>query len=99
MSQNKLEEALAELGNTEEEVVAKLGKLGCTGNLQDWYSCPIANYLKTYGFDDPAVEPEQITADWKSAVSQTVIPTSHIKFFIIHFDEAKYPELIRPEDK
>jgi len=42
---NRIQDLMSSLGNTSDEVAAKLAELDCKGEFRDSSSCPIATYL------------------------------------------------------
>ena len=95
-----LEQVLQELGNTSEEVVAKLRAEGIKGKMSAPGSCPIACYLKRKGFYKPSVTQYDVSVvtdepdpDLLPRTYHYVKNTEAIKMFVIEFDHGRYPEL------
>lgn len=50
------------------------------GKPQDATSCPIALALRRYGLEDPCVEHDSISANWKGAFYVYSIPNTALQF-------------------
>lgn len=86
----ELEEALAELGNTADEIAAALVAKNMRGHRKSGTCCPIATYLSAT-FDTPEVTENSIAIGRRE---QPWIHTPlHVVEFITRFDGGEWPEL------
>jgi hypothetical protein len=85
---SSLKASLNRLGQTEDEVVDELIRLGIKGSRNDTCSCPLAMYLLSLGFI------EIMVSDFITADTQEVCLPRHLFAFVVHFDEGKYPSLV-----
>lgn len=86
----ELEQALAELGNTADEIAAALIAKGMRGSRKVGTCCPIANYLSVT-FAAPEVTENSIAI---GRVEDPWIETpNHVREFITRFDGGEWPEL------
>jgi hypothetical protein len=94
---------LTNLGNTADEVAAKLTAAGVTGTLNEPNSCAIARYLEAEGFEDVAVlncpNPTTRYDDWFQVEAHAdngyvIGATGPVADFIRAFDREEYPHLI-----
>jgi hypothetical protein len=91
------DEAISNLGDTEESVIAKLRELGCKGRRGDPYNCPMYHYLKSNCVDG------RLTGTWK------VVPSGlrkgiyldigcpfpkHVCNALVNFDDGLYSDLV-----
>jgi hypothetical protein len=92
-----VDELISDLGETEEEVVKTLLNKNIKGELCDPINCPIANYLIQELY--PNEEQEDIiqvsTYITDLIKDKTYVIPIHVDDFIDHFDNEKYPELIK----
>jgi hypothetical protein len=96
---DELYEALCELGDTPDEVAAKLYEAGFKGERETGYSCPIAVYLNSAAAAfEACVEPEDV---WLNSVNEFdhvrlhAVPPAAVADFILKFDGGEYPDLVR----
>jgi len=87
---------LEALGSTEQEVAATLKAKGIRG-LRDYsWGCPVANYLKSLGYQVEMVLDDHVCADIVDGCLfkrfNACTPPA-IKAFILAFDRRDYPEL------
>jgi hypothetical protein len=86
----ELKQALAELGNTADEIAAALIAQGMRGTRKNGLCCPIAAYLSV-SFDAAEVTENTVAVDGRN---QTWLPTpEHVVEFITRFDDGEWPEL------
>lgn len=84
-----LQDAIDALGCTPDRIAANLLLDGCYGRRRNPFSCPVATYLKKQGFR------ATVTQFDISAGSDYIMTPSHVRQFIVKFDEYEYPELIK----
>jgi hypothetical protein len=89
----ELENALAALGTTANEIAARLTAEGCTG-FRGPYDCPVAEYLRrTFGQTLSVCFDETFSLSGNAiTLMQTPAP---IRRFIAAFDRGRYPQLRR----
>jgi hypothetical protein len=86
----ELEQALAELGNTADEIAVALIAKGMRGHRKIGTCCPIATYLGST-FDAPEVTENSIAI---GRLEEPWIHTPHhVVEFITRFDDGEWPEL------
>jgi hypothetical protein len=98
---DEIEEALAALPTTPDDIAYVLGELGITGLAHAACQCPIANYLGAE-IKDPgahiAVSANEIClfheADGDDGWSTTVPLPKHISSFVTRFDTGRYEALL-----
>lgn len=93
-----LDEAIKALGNTPEEVSAKLQSMGIKGYRQVACVCPIAKYLNACGF--PHVTVATYVNVYQTGKSEYADQTYHlpkgVRDWICQFDDGKLPEFCLP---
>ncbi len=87
-------EAIQALGETPEQVTAKLSEMGIKGYRQMASSCPVAKYLNACGFPHVTVGS---TANLYQDADKHYSDQCHhlpagVKQWICDFDDGKYPE-------
>jgi len=87
---------LEALGKTEQEVAKKLQELDCKGT-SDATDCPVANYLKTLGYENVTVESDDVFADKDGKRGGTETPLQ-IAEFITSFDDGNYQFLNKKKE-
>jgi hypothetical protein len=89
---------LAELGDTADAVAASLVAAHCRGMRSSAYRCPVANYLRTIGWQDPDVD-SVVFSIYDGAmgdkIAEGVLPVP-VRRFIDDFDRGLYGDLILP---
>lgn len=86
----ELEQALAELGSTADEIAATLIAKEMRGSRKLGSCCPIATYLHV-AFEAPEVTENTVSVD---RYEQTWVNTpEHVAEFITRFDGGEWPEL------
>lgn len=87
-----LRAALAELGEYEPDQIAGiLRSEGIKGHEHNGRCCPVANWLKKHGFDEPIVWPESARLD---GIAQRIDVPQSVHDFILKFDRREYPDLL-----
>ena len=91
----QLKKALADLGETHEQVAARLKEKGIRGNRISFGSCPIALYLQKELGAKIGVDGMMATVidDDGFQVESARLPQA-CSLFTSHFDAGKYPDLI-----
>ena len=90
-----VQEALADLGSTADEVAASLRYRGIKGSIDDPCGCPIANYIKSLGYGYASVGGGFAYAardDIRLATECLPLP-GPVQQFIRAFDNRAYPDL------
>lgn len=88
-------EALSWLGDTVEEIAEGLRARGIKGHQNAGFSCPIHNYLATFGWDTYADNPYCWLGDPMFTRDRFDTPAP-VGEFINRFDDGKFPDLIEP---
>jgi hypothetical protein len=81
------ESAIQCLGDTTKSITAKLREKGIKGEQDSTCDCPIANYLKTFGFRNICVSHKFI-----SFSRETIRTPLHVSQWILDFDDGDYSE-------
>lgn len=88
------ETAIRALGNTPEQVAAKLREMGIKGYRRYASRCPVANYLKACGF--PVVTVATFANRYQSSADEVADEAVYlpvcVRDWIIEFDDGKHPE-------
>lgn len=93
LTKKEILKALKNLGNSAEEVAKSLKDFEIKGAIRVARNCPIANYLKTIGCQDPIVFDK-----CQDGVTGEFFATPRACFdFIQDFDSYRFPELIEVE--
>lgn len=88
-----LEQALAELPETSDDIAQMLIEADCQGTLRNGRCCPMANYFIRLGFTEPFVQPDYVQ------VNGLTPPTPFaLREFVDRFDEEEWPELVDGPD-
>ena len=83
---------LEELGSTAGEIAENLRKLGIKGTPRAADCCPLANFLKAEGVEDPEVH----DYSFSFYCGDDCLPDACI-MFVQGFDFGRYPDLIEAE--
>jgi hypothetical protein len=86
-----IEDDLAALGETPEQVADFLKSRGVKGSTYNVYSCPIANYLNSLNHKVAGVSCGSIRFEYGREIDTPPV----VGQFIVDFDQSKYPELIK----
>jgi hypothetical protein len=88
----ELEQALAELGSTADEIAAALIAKQMRGSRKSGTCCPIATYLSV-AFDEPEVTENSISVADGDYDAPWIHTPRHVHEFITRFDGGEWPEL------
>lgn len=95
----KIENALAVLGSTPEEVAERLGAEGCFGYPQSGAACPVADYLiAKRGLSIANVDADCVTLWIGNFGSRDVAVPAPVESFIHRFDAGDFEQLAIQED-
>jgi hypothetical protein len=92
-TQKGLVDDLTALGRSAEDIVHSIRSLDIKGVVRCSSSCPIANYLKGKGWDNPMATQSYVAAsnEGEQFYFQLTMPLHN---FIVMFDREDYPDLI-----
>lgn len=92
---NNLAETIAGMGRTPTEIAQFLQNKHVTGQRRVGELCPVANYLRSEGFNEIFVTAEGVAALGCDEIAFG--PRSAVAKFVEGFDEGDYPQLVEPE--
>jgi hypothetical protein len=93
-TEEKIQLALAELGDNYREIAGRLSALGCRGDLHKSESCPLARYL-TSKVDKTVYVGLTIANWWENDEMKTIRLSQPVLEFRRNFDNYEFPELIK----
>jgi hypothetical protein len=85
-----IDRALNDLGETSAQVAQTLRTKGIKGRAVGARSCPIFNYLKSFGYHGAGVTRQHVTDEEGNTLAGT---TPAVHNFISDFDQGLYPDL------
>jgi hypothetical protein len=85
-----INKALNDLGETSAQVAQSLRTKGIKGRAVGARSCPIFNYLQSFGYQGAGVTRQHVTDEEGNILAGT---TPAVYNFISNFDQGLYPDL------
>jgi hypothetical protein len=86
---------LCSLGVLSGHVAESLRSENIKGKQKQARCCPVANYLKSRGYNEPSVSTWGI---WYQDIDGVAVIPLGVQSFIVDFDAGDYPDLIEVED-
>ena len=88
---DNIQDILAGMGNTPDEIAAFLGGQGIRGRLGHFRQCPVACYLQRVGLDYGVMS--KLAWPLSNHKPGIALPFA-VENFIYRFDKGQYPELV-----